>query len=137
MVFRHVGKQYLKSELVRGMRVLVGIGFAAEGDEESYTATPLTIQITRPIHQTSVSLYQPQNQSDLYEFGERLIYLLTASILQPVPSHNYQPGSKATDTARPPAPVLDPSSISSPLIIQGLNTGRPFWVRSCRTSIPT
>ena len=36
------------------MRVLVGIGFAAEGDEEFYTATPLTIQMTRPEDQACI-----------------------------------------------------------------------------------
>ena len=36
------------------MRVLVGAGFAAEVEEEVYTATPLTIQMTRPEYQACI-----------------------------------------------------------------------------------
>lgn len=36
------------------MRVLVGVGFAAEVDEEVYTATPLTIEMTRPAYQACI-----------------------------------------------------------------------------------
>ena len=36
------------------MRVLVDIGFAAEVEEEVYTATPLTVQMTLPASQACV-----------------------------------------------------------------------------------
>ena len=36
------------------MRVLVDAGFAAEVEEEAYTATPLTVEMTLPASQACV-----------------------------------------------------------------------------------
>ena len=41
-------------ELVRIMRVLVDIEYAAEVEEELYSATPLTIQMTNPASQACI-----------------------------------------------------------------------------------
>ena len=50
----YIGEYNLRIELVRIMRILVGIGFAAEVEEEVYTATPLTVQMTVPASQACV-----------------------------------------------------------------------------------